>query len=100
MQRRKVLFPDPDGPDDAEDLPRRDLEVDAAEHLEAAIGLMDSLGTNHRCSDHGVTLGAEDRREASRGRRLPVEHRENETASGGIAAAASAEALRADPRAK
>ena len=33
--------------DDAHHLARRHLEVDASEHLEASIGLMDVLGTNH-----------------------------------------------------
>ena len=35
-------------PDDAQHLSGRDLEVDAAEHLEAAEALVDSLGQNHR----------------------------------------------------
>ena len=36
MQRKNVLLPEPDGPMMHITSPRRDLEVDAAEHLEAA----------------------------------------------------------------
>src|SRR5207237_816943 len=40
------------GADDAHDLARRDLQVDAAQHLEAPEVLVDRLGPHHRGPAH------------------------------------------------
>ena len=41
MQRRKVDFPEPEGPSRHEDLARLDLHRDPLQHLEAPKGLVD-----------------------------------------------------------
>ena len=47
MQRRKVDLPDPEGPSRHMTSPRRDLEIDALQHLEAPEALVDAFGLDH-----------------------------------------------------
>ena len=48
MQRSSVDLPEPTGPEHADDLAAVDLEVDAAQHLEAAEALVHVLELEHR----------------------------------------------------
>ena len=48
MHRRNVLFPEPDGPDEAQHLAPGDRHVDALQDLEAAVGLVDAPGLHHQ----------------------------------------------------
>ncbi len=55
MQRRNVLLPEPDGPDDAGDGSRRHVEIDPLEHFELAIGFAHAAGEHHRVRRHTET---------------------------------------------
>ena len=48
MQRRKVDLPEPEAPMMQTTLPGADLEVDALQHLDAAVALVDAAGDDHR----------------------------------------------------